>query len=146
MQCDICLTFLFKFWKLFLHLFFIARPNLFSSKKPKPTSSSPISASHEPGVKGVTRAARPRIISMTPMIFFRIGFIRNLFCVFPFWFFCCYALFCFCMTKVYHNPRNKYCKIAGKCQEIDKYAEGVYNPVYLSSWISRPISLQPYVP
>jgi len=99
LRCDICLTFLFRFSKLFLHLFFIARPNLFSSKKPKPSSSSPISASHEPGVKGVSRAARPMTINITPMvffrIFFRIGFIRDFLCVLPFWIFLlsCLSLF-----------------------------------------------------
>jgi hypothetical protein len=91
LRCDICLTFLFKFSKLFLYLFFSARPILFSNKKPKPTSSSPISASHEPGVNGVTSAARPMIINMTPMvffrIFFRIGFICDFLCVLPFWVF-----------------------------------------------------------
>lgn len=99
LRCDICPTFLFKFSKLFLYLLFSARPILFSNKKPKPAISSPISASHEPGVNGVTRATRPYIISMTPMvffrIFFRIGFICAFLCVLPFWIFLlsCLSLF-----------------------------------------------------
>ena len=47
--------------------------NLSKSRIRKPNNSRPINASHEPGVKGVKRAARPIRIKITPIAFLIFG-------------------------------------------------------------------------
>jgi len=66
------LNFLIIFSNRSLFLPFRNRDNLPSSRNPKPRISSPISISHEPGVNGVTRARKPRIIQIMPIDFFTI--------------------------------------------------------------------------
>ena len=39
-------------------------------KRCKPSNSSPIKISHAPGVNGVTKAVNPKIIRITPKVFF----------------------------------------------------------------------------
>lgn len=51
--------------------------NLFSRRILKPRNSRPTRISHEPGVKGVRRAANPRTIQMTPTVIFRVLFIST---------------------------------------------------------------------
>ena len=71
-----CLNFLVKFSNCSLFLPFRKRANFPSSRNPKPKISSPISISHEPGVSGVIKARKPRIIQIMPKDFRAIFFIR----------------------------------------------------------------------
>ncbi len=55
---------------------FNQRNNLPLSRNFKPKISIPISISHQPGVSGVIKARKPRIIQIIPKDFFAIFFIR----------------------------------------------------------------------
>lgn len=70
------LNFLVKFSNRSLFLPFRKRDNLPSSRNPKPKISRPMSISHEPGVRGVIKAKKPRIMQIMPIDFFAIFFIR----------------------------------------------------------------------
>lgn len=73
--CNFCPDFAIDFSGRPLRLLLRKRESLPPSRNCRPKIYSPINMSHEPGVKGVIRARKPRIIQIIPIDFFTICFI-----------------------------------------------------------------------